>query len=226
MERMRIALSGSPQNGFITVKPAYLDAIWEFGGIPTLLSPRTDDEYVNEVVNSFDGFLFCGGVDIDPSYYGEEINGSENICSLRDEFEKKLFDAAYKSGKPILGICRGMQVINVFLGGSLHQHIENHSQDEGRGILTHGVTVNEGGLLHKIEGRGHIEVNSFHHQVVNVLAPCLDIDGSSDGDVYIEAFHHKDHPFLLGVQWHPEDYFKESETSGKIFEEFIGACRE
>ena len=169
--------------------------------------------------------ILCGGGDVNPAFYNMQNQSCKNVSVIRDLAELYLISYFYSHNLPILGICRGMQVINVFLGGSLHQHIDNHCQDEDRGILTHGVTVNEGGLLHKIEGREHIEVNSFHHQVVNVLAPCLDIDGSSDGDGYIEAFHHKDHPFLLGVQWHPEDYFGKCETSGKIFKAFISACK-
>ena len=225
MARMKIALSATPQDGFVMVKPDYLNAIWACGGIPTVLPPRVDKEYIDEVVNNFDGFLFCGGVDIDPGYYGEEMNGTENICSERDAFEKALFEAAYKSGKPILGICRGMQVINVFLGGNLHQHIDGHRQNEERSVRTHSVSLNHGGLLERIEGREQIEVNSFHHQVVKALADGLVVNGTSDNGGYVEAYHHPEHKFLLGVQWHPEDYFALCETSGKIFEAFIEACK-
>jgi putative glutamine amidotransferase len=176
-------------------------------------------------ITKADGFLFCGGEDIDPKYYGEEKSRLlGNICSVRDEYEEKMFAAAYKTGKPILGICRGMQVINVFLGGSLHQHVDGHKQAESRDARTHTVELCESGVLRKILGESAIAVNSFHHQIVKRLAADLICNATSTNDGYIEAFHHKEHPFLLGVQWHPECYFELSETSSKIFDEFIKAC--
>jgi putative glutamine amidotransferase len=184
-----------------------------------------NNEYIKEVCEHFDGFLFCGGEDLDPKYYGEEKSRLlGNICSVRDEYEEKMFSAAYKTGKPILGICRGMQIINVFLGGSLHQHIDGHKQAESRDARTHTVELCESGVLRKILGESAIAVNSFHHQIVKRLAADLICNATSTNDGYIEAFHHKEHPFLLGVQWHPECYFELSETSSKIFNEFIKAC--
>ena len=226
MKNVNIALAATHERDYVMIKPDYLNSVWNSGGIPTVLPPRTDAEFIDQVVSEFDGFLFCGGVDIDPKYYGEEINGAENICSVRDEFECALFKAAFKSGKPILGICRGMQVINVFLGGSLHQHVDGHLQSEERSARTHSVTLSPDGLLSQIESDEVIEVNTFHHQIVKKLADGLVVDGVSTHDGYIEAYHHADHKFLLGVQWHPEDFFEESETSRRIFEAFVESCRE
>lgn len=226
MKKVNIALAATFERDFVMVNPDYLNSVWNSGGIPTVLPPYANVEFIDMVANEFDGFIFCGGVDIDPKYYGEEIDGAKNICSVRDEFECALFKAAYKTGKPILGICRGMQVINVFLGGSLHQHIDGHVQTEERGARTHSVTLSPEGMLSKIEGGEVIEVNTFHHQIVKRLADGLIVDGVSSLDGYIEAYHHANHKFLLGVQWHPEAFFEESETSRKIFEAFIRACRE
>ena len=226
MEKIIIALSSSlSPNDYVTVKVDYLDAVRAAGGIPSVLSPRLDDDYIREICETSDGFLFCGGDDLDPKYYGEEINGSENICSMRDEFEQKLLAAAMKTGKPILGICRGMQVINVFLGGSLYQHIEGHRQSEPRNVRTHGVRLSDG-FLKDIIGEELMQVNSFHHQLVKRLADPLVPDAESVNEGYIEAFHYPNHKFLVCVQWHPEAYFAESETSSRIFERFIEACRE
>ncbi len=223
MKRANIALASSISDGMVSVRDTYLNSIWREGAIPTLLQPRADEEYVSRAAEDFDGFVFCGGDDIDPKYYGEENVASKNICSVRDEFERMLFEAVYKTGKPILGICRGMQVINVFLGGSLHQHIDGHVQEEHRAVRTHSVSLTEGAMLAEILGEENIDVNSFHHQVVKVLADGLAVDAvSSDG--YLEACHAVGHPFLLCVQWHPESYYDDCETSRKIFKAFVEAC--
>ena len=226
MNRKVIALSSTPiKDGYVKVTEKYLDAIFAAEGIPMLLSPKLEDEYISNVCKTVDGFLFCGGDDIDPKYYGEEKSELlGNTCSIRDEFEYKLFAAAYKTSKPMLGICRGLQVFNVFLGGSLCQHVEGHKQSEARDILTHAVTLTDDGLLNKILRKDSIAVNSFHHQVIRELAQGLAVDGISTKDGYVEAFHHVTHPFLLGVQWHPECYYDISDTSSMIFEEFIKAC--
>lgn len=227
MDKVIIALSSSLNDtGYVLVTEDYLNSIRRAGGIPSLLAPRLDDDYIREICETSDGFLFCGGDDMDPKYYGEENSASQNICSRRDEFEAKLFAAAYKTGKPILGICRGLQVINVFLGGSLYQHIDGHRQDAARNVRTHAVLLNNDGLLRDIIGEDRIEVNSFHHQLIKRLADPLWLDATSEREGYIEAFHHPGHKFLLGVQWHPEAYFTESETSARIFEAFIEACGE
>ena len=226
MQRPRIALFASvTESDCASLNQGYLRAIWKSGGDPCVMFHDVDNEYIKDVCEHFDGFLFCGGEDIDPKYYGEEKSRLlGNICSARDEYEEKMFSAAYKTGKPILGICRGMQVINVFLGGSLHQHVDGHKQAESRDARTHTVELCESGVLRKILGESAIAVNSFHHQIVKRLAADLICNATSTNDGYIEAFHHKEHPFLLGVQWHPECYFELSETSSKIFDEFIKAC--
>ena len=225
MNEVIIALASNVSDGMVSVRDTYLNSVWKSGGVPVLLQPRSDTEYVSQVASKFDGFVFCGGEDIDPKYYGEENVASKNICSVRDEFEEALFKAVYKTGKPILGICRGMQVINVFLGGSLHQHIDGHVQDEHRSVRTHSVSIQSDSTLAKILGEENIDVNSFHHQVVKKLADTLTVD-AVNGDGYIEACHAVGQRFLLCVQWHPESYYDHCDTSRKIFEAFIKACEE
>ncbi len=226
MIKVNIALSASLQDGSnVSVSRYYLEAIHASGGFASPLAPCIDDKYINEVAQSFDGFLFCGGEDIDPSYYGEERGEKlRNVCSLRDEFEFKLFKAVFKTGKPIFGICRGMQGINVFLGGSLYQHIDGHIQTEEKPTRTHSVKVGRGTLLYNIVKDDSLPVNTFHHQVVKKLADGLVRDAESD-DGYIEAFHLDGHRFLLGVQWHPECYYSLEKSSKRIFDAFIEACR-
>lgn len=227
MYRLNIALSGSiPESDIVSINQKYLTAVWNAGAIPTLLSPNTDEEYIKFVCEHFDGFMFCGGDDLDPKYYGEEKSDRiGNVCAARDEFEEKLFSAAYATGKPILGICRGMQIINVFLGGSLHQHMDGHVQSEEKSVVTHSVLIEKGSMLEKIVGKSEFRVNTFHHQAINSLSPKLRADAYSKDDGYIEACHSDEHNFLLGVQWHPESYCEASEISQKIFKAFIEACR-
>ena len=223
MKKVNIALSASISDGTVSVRDSYLNSIWQAGGIPTLLPPLIDEEFVSRVADTFDGFVFCGGEDIDPKYYGEDNIASQNICSIRDEFEEMLFRAAYNTGKPILGICRGMQVINVFLGGSLHQHIDGHVQSEERHVRTHNVSLIKGSTLSEILGEESLDVNSFHHQAVKTLADGLAVDAMNK-DGHIEAFHACNHPFLLCVQWHPEAYYDHCETSRRIFKSFVESC--
>ena len=225
MNRPLIALMVSLEDGLMAVNRTYLNAVWHSGGCAVALPYTDDEEKINQFVEEFDGFLFTGGDDIDPAYYGQEKHPkTENICSERDAFEQKMFHAAYKTGKPILGICRGEQVINVFLGGDLTQHIEGHVQTARRAVREQAVDLVENGMLHNILGQTKIYTNSFHHQVVNKLADRLICDGYSF-DGYIEAYHDPEHPFLLGVQWHPEGYFDIDETSSKIFDAFVEACK-
>ena len=227
MNRPSIALmvSTADQDTMMAVNKDYLNAIWNAGGIGVVLPYTEDREQLKEFAENFDGFLFCGGVDIDPSYYGEEIKPeTKYICSIRDSFEYAMFHECFPTNKPILGICRGEQVINVFLGGTLHQHIDGHVQAEARHKQTHRVTVNKGSMLHRLLAKEEIMTNSFHHQCVKKLGKGLICDAVSE-DGYIEAYHSDEHPFCLGVQWHPESYHKTCETSSKIFAAFINACK-
>ena len=226
MNRIKIALMGSyDDEGRVCVSPAYLNALWSSGAVGTLLPYRTDEAFLRETVEYFDGFLFCGGNDIDPRLYGEENTGdSKNVCSIRDSFEMAMYKAALACGKPIFAICRGLQVMNAHLGGTLYQHIDGHVQEEPICIRTQKTFVNRESFLEKIAGKDEILTNSFHHQNIKVLGNGLVADAVSE-DGYIEAAHLDGHRFCLGVQWHPEAYFDEDETSQKMFAAFIEACK-
>ncbi len=210
-----------------TVSRRYLDAVWRSGGIGVILSYTIDPEKLAEYAALFDGFLFSGGVDVNPVLYGEEKKfDSVEIDDERDAFEKGLFDAVYPTGKPILGICRGMQSINVFLGGTLHQHIDGHSQEGNGENRSHTVAVKENTLFYRLCGKTEVAVNSFHHQVVKELAPALTVNAVNP-DGYIEAAHAEAHPFLFCVQFHPEIYngLADDDHSTLIFDAFLKACR-
>ncbi len=225
--RPLIGIAPSHNGDRPTVSSRYLDAVWRAGGLGVILSYTVDSAKLAEYAAIFDGFLFSGGVDVNPVLYGEEKKfDSVEIDDERDAFEKGLFEAVYPTGKPILGICRGIQSINVFLGGTLHQHIDGHSQAGNGENRAHTVTVYEGSMLHRLCGKTEIAVNSFHHQVVKDLSPKLTADAVNP-DGYIEAAHAEGHPFLLGVQFHPEIYngLPDDDHSTLIFGAFLEACR-
>ncbi|MBE6651341.1 MAG: gamma-glutamyl-gamma-aminobutyrate hydrolase family protein [Ruminococcaceae bacterium] len=176
----------------------YVDAIEKLEGIPTA-------EYLPSVNTDYDGLLLCGGEDIAPRYYNEEIRTSKVINEERDRAEFALLDAFVKAGKPVMGICRGMQLINVFFGGSLTQHIatadERHYALEG-GDFVHKVNAEGDSIVQSLYGDSFY-VNSRHHQAVNKIGNGLKVAAVSSEDGVIECIEHSRMP-IFGTQWHPE----------------------
>lgn len=213
-------------SGNISMRPAYVDAIRENGGVGCLLSRPTDPAEIAALAADLDGLLFAGGADVDPVHYGETISHpSVEITAERDAFELAIFAAFIKTGKPILGICRGIQLINVGLGGSLHQHIEGHRQTPTPGsqpIQT--VTVEPRTRLAALTGTvGAMQVNTFHHQAVKVPGRGAVVTARAD-DGTVEAIEVPDHPFLVGVQWHPELFYCGYPAARGLFAGFVEAC--
>ncbi|MFA7435532.1 MAG: type 1 glutamine amidotransferase, partial [Bacilli bacterium] len=171
----------------------------------------TNNPNVEEILNLCDAFLITGGSDIEPAYYNEKNEGqSKKVYPDLDVLDKAIVEHAFKNQKPILGICRGHQAINIFLGGSLYQHIDNH-EDLAKDHMVQ-TTKNDFLAFKEI-----INVNSYHHQAVKELAPGLELIASySDGTV--EAFVHKTLP-IIGIQWHPE-ILADSEETKLIFDLF------
>ena len=162
-------------------------------------------EYAPALDDSYDALVLCGGGDIDPVHYGEEMCGSEEPDRVRDESEIALAKAYIEMKKPILGICRGHQLLNVVLGGSLYQHIETvseHRDPSGEKDIPHPTKALEDGFVGKLYG-SEPSVNSWHHQAVKELGQGLRaVQFSCDGKI-IEAIEHESLP-VIGVQWHPE----------------------
>lgn len=223
--RPKIALTMSMMDEeYFKAHTDYLEAVWDCGGVAVPLPYRCDDGFIASVTEEFDGFMFCGGSDIDPSYYGCENLGSKNICSARDKLEYALFNKAYHTNKPILGICRGMQAINIFLGGTLTQHIDNHVQSTDRTICEQTVNVSKSSTLFKIVNTETIMTNSFHHQEVNILGRDIEICARAiDGTV--EAIYAPNRLFCLGVQWHPENFYRNDPKALELFRSFVNACK-
>ncbi len=172
-----------------------------------------------------DGLLLPGGGDIEPTLYGQERHPKcEEPHPIRDEFEWKMLEAFLPTGKPILCICRGIQMLNVVLGGTLHQHIENHSCFDDRAEGSHNISIVPGTRLAQMLPQETIWANSMHHQCADRIGENLMLAATAE-DGTIEALEHKDHPFCIGVQWHPEHMSETREDQQKIFDVFVQQCK-
>lgn len=212
------------------VNTSYIQSILQAGGIPVCI-PHIQ-EGLDEVLVRVDGLLLIGGGDIQPALYGENPHCRlGTVVTERDQSDLKLLKEALKQELPVLAICRGMQVLNVLLGGSLYQDIPSeleraiqHAQKSSRFEKIHPVTMMEGTKLFSITG-GEIMTNTFHHQSVKNLGKGLIVSARAP-DGIIEGIEHPDYDFCLGVQWHPEETAIHGDIASlKIFEAFIEACR-
>jgi putative glutamine amidotransferase len=211
----------------IWMVPGYMRGLEEAGAAPVILHLTDSETILKQYARFFDGFLFTGGHDVNPKLYGHEktILCGE-ICETRDRMETYIFrEAVLNQKKPALGICRGIQIINALLGGSLYQDIPtelpgtvNHAKGHTMSPA-HNVRLLPESPLRKITGKECIEVNSSHHQGINRIAQGLEIMALAD-DGLVEAVYMPDHPFIWAVQWHPELSLKD-ETSKKIFSSFV-----
>lgn len=233
---MKIALSVSDKEKAKGPNSLYLRAMIAAGARENELEllGAADGAWLR--ASDFDGVLFAGGEDVDPALYGEQKKyESVDVNYDRDQFEMKLLEHALQRRLPILGICRGAQVINVNFGGTLYQdlaqdaaaELQHRQTDAGkaRGDTTHGVTVTEPDSLLAGAVAGSCRVNSLHHQAIKRLGHGLKVTAHSE-DGLVEALEAaNDYPFLLAVQWHPEEISDHPEQR-RIFEEFIAKCRE
>ena len=212
--------------------PSYARAIEATGALPLLLPYVKSKELIGHFVSLCDGFLFTGGQDISPAIYGEETKETcGEISSFRDELELELFSQVYKTKKPILAICRGMQLINAALGGSLYQDIPTetnatiaHKQNEGKFEFSHDIVIEKSSPLFSLIKNERMKGNSFHHQAVKTLGEGLAVMAKAD-DKIIEGYYHTSHPYLRAYQWHPERIFNKDEDNKLIFTDFLSACK-
>ena len=217
----------------IWMLPGYMDGILQAGGVPVILPLSAEDADIERLFRVIDGLLLTGGQDVDPSLYGEERNEKcGEVYPPRDTLEKKLFQKAMSLDMPVFGICRGLQVINILMGGTLYQDLptqftspnaENHRQTASRDTLTHKVTLVQSSPLYALLEAEKLPVNSFHHQGVRQLAPGL-LPAAIAEDGLVEALYAPHKSFVQAVQWHPECCFETDEPSRKIFRAFINAC--
>jgi len=237
MKKPVIGILPTQTEKFAAVGLRYIHSVQEAGGAPLCLPLMANDDTVETLVAACDGFLFTGGPDVDPRLYGEEpFHALEGLAPYRDVNDTKFFNAIIKTGKPILGICRGIQQINANLGGTLYQDLgQQYPRPEGVELLTHNqkdvpgykptheVIADEDSLLAKIWGT-RFWVNTYHHQAVKDVAPgCKVIARATDG--VIEAITKPDYGFLYGVQWHPEIMYDQHQGSRNLFKAFVDACK-
>lgn len=216
------------------VNAAYLRAVEQAGGIPVLLPPQLSASARATLWKRLDGLVLTGGGDIDPARFGEASHPRTTLVSEdRDALELELVDRALRDDLPLFGICRGLQVINVALGGSLHQHIPDtigervqHTQAEKRHVATHPVKLlAEGTRLGRIVGASELTVNSFHHQALKRLGRGLR-EVAWAPDQVIEAVEHEDaRRFVVAVQWHPEDLVEHDAAARALFSAVVEAAR-
>ena len=206
---------------------SYTRAVEESGGIPVIIPVGLNEEDLKQLTASLDGFLFSGGEDVDPSRYGkDDPEGLSSFCGKRDETEFALLDHVLKeTGKPVLAICRGLQVLNVAMGGTLIIDLPSAGRNEHsltqypREQFTHEIIVKEDTRL-KCILKDENRVNSFHHQAIDDVAEGLIVTAYSAEDHVIEAAEAPGDRFILGVQWHPEELIA-SQGHRRLFEEFI-----
>lgn len=211
--------------------PGYMDGISAAGGIPVMFPITEKETDIAELICKVDGILLTGGHDVDPAIYGEEaINSSVVPCIQRDRMESEVVRQAIDKDMPVLGICRGIQFLNAFLGGTLYQDIPeqhpsdvNHHQTPPYDVPVHEVNIVEGSSLFKLFNATTVSVNSYHHQAVKELSKSLKAMAiSTDG--LVEAAEMVGKKFIWAVQWHPEFSYRSDENSMKIFREFVKNC--
>lgn len=210
-----------------------MESVARAGGIPVMLGMTKDKEDILRIVNQFDGFLFVGGEDVMPAFYGQETTlYCGDVLPIRDEMEIALYHAVIETDKPIFGICRGIQIMNVAAGGTLYQDLPSqikgetllqHNQCTPSHIPTQKISIVPDTLLSDIlGGKSTVFMNSHHHQAVRDIAPgycrcAFTSDGVTEG-IYLPVKR-----FVLGVQWHPERLSAEFEDAAALFRAFVVA---
>ncbi len=245
-----IAITGNYDKETCTLAEGYYQSVIKAGAIPMIIPPFYETDRLGELLDRVDGIIFSGGGDPNPLLFGEEpVRELHSITPERDMQELLLVKLAYDRQIPMLGICKGIQMINVALGGTLYQDIHSqiknedgsskvlikHSQDQDRRYPSHSVKIDKDSILFKIFSKANPElesqgstlyVNSFHHQACKEAAPCLKVVATSTDGV-IEAIESNEHKSILGVQWHPEPYILRNDTEMlPIFEWLVNESTE
>ena len=239
MEFMKPVIGVTPSmemdEKFYSVSKNNLLALEQAGGIPVVLPYLATQEDINQIVDQLDGLYLTGGADIDPLYFNEEPHPNLGaFIPKRDAFEIEITKKMLAKNKPILGVCKGAQILNLATGGDMYQDIysqiehplHKHSQKVPRYAPSHTVELTEGSLIHRLIGKSNVRVNSFHHQANRQAGKGLIISGKASDGV-VEVVESTEHHFALGIQWHPEMMGVEGKdpSSQNIFRGFISACK-
>jgi putative glutamine amidotransferase len=227
--RIGITTYGVNADGRFTLPARYVEAVRRAGGIPVLIAPG--EPRLAELSEMLDAIVLTGGADIDPALYGEEPHPETyGIDSARDETDLSLARRAVETRTPALCICRGIQVLNVALGGTLIQHLpdvvgERVPHKKTGGYVPHAVRVERGSRLAEILRATDSSPASSHHQAIAKVGTGLEVVARAP-DGTIEAVEMREHPFLVGVQWHPEHTAGEDEAQQRLFDELVRAARQ
>lgn len=222
-----ITCSWEEKGGSFFIARNYMRAVVEAGGLP-LIIPLVPKRLWPSLAGTTDGIIFSGGGDVGSLIIGEEpLPGQGEVYPPRDFQELFLAKKALSGNKPVLGICRGMQLLNIAAGGNIYQDLDSqregvlqHMQTAPRSFTSHTVKIRGGTVLSKILGETRLRVNSFHHQSVKEIAPMFVVSALSPDGV-VEALECPGHPFAVGVQWHPESL--RNRSSVRLFSAFVAA---
>lgn len=215
------------------VNDDYIQSVINAGGTPVIIPVTTNLGVLEEIVSKLDGLILSGGHDVNPKLYGENpLRKLGEIFPERDSFDFALIELAKKRAIPILGICRGTQILNVFHGGSLYQDLEyratdlpiGHSQKSGPTIQTHSIKVDKDSKLYSIIKEEEVYVNSFHHQVLKNIGKGLKVVAKAEDGVP-EVIELTEYPWLIGVQFHPEMLHGVDNKMQDIFNAFVEATK-
>lgn len=222
------------EDGSVTkayINQSYIDAVEQAGGIPLVFPVGKDHASTGHLLERVDGLLITGGLDVHPFYYDEEpYQELGAILPTMDLFHIEALRKAVEMNMPVLGICRGLQVMNVAFGGTLFQDLSHiptmvlkHWQMGSRTLGMHYVEIEPGSKLRRMIG-DRLMVNSIHHQAIKDVAPGFHVVAKASDGV-VEAIEREDYGFCLGLQWHPEEMVKVSSSMKPIFQSFVNAAR-